>query len=267
LKKALPWPGGKAALAARIVSLLVDHVCYVETCVGGGGVFFAKPRSQVEVLNDRNLDLINLYRVWQRHRQAFMDELGLMLSSRRVYEDFWSQRGLTDIERAVRFYYRVRHTFCAKPAERSFGYGTTKGAVDPARVEADIRAVHERLARVYLEDLSVDQVIDRYDRPHTLFYVDPPYYKVSKVYGPGLDWSPEDHERLAVRLRTVRGAFLLSINDHPDIRRLYGWARVRPIEGRYSLGANASRSKDSGVSRTSHELLITNRPWADGWKE
>lgn len=93
IRKLVPWPGGKAALARTIVPLLPEHACYVEVFAGGAGVFCAKPPSPVEVLNDRNLDLVTLFRVWQRHPEAFLKELGLAVASRRWYEDWWPSPG------------------------------------------------------------------------------------------------------------------------------------------------------------------------------
>jgi DNA adenine methylase len=261
VRKAIPWVGGKASLAKRIVALISPHTCYVEAFAGGAAVFFAKPRSAVEVLNDRNVGLITLFRVWQRHPEAFLKELGLGVSSREWYEDCWAQPGLTDVERAVRFYYRIRHTFCAKVAEKSFGYGTTRGGISAESVREDVLRVHERLNRVYLENLSFESVFARYERPHTFFYCDPPYYKVSKLYGPGLDFEVVDHERLAGLLKGLKGAFLLSLNDHPEVRALYAWASQRKVKAMYSLGSNAAGSV--GKAKSHGELLITNRPWVD----
>lgn len=266
MRKLIPWVGGKASLARHIVPLIPSHTCYVEVFAGGGGVFCAKPRSQVEVLNDRNAGLVMLFRVWQRHPEAFLKELGLVLSSRRFYEDCWTQPGLTDVERAARFWYRIRLTFCNKPAERSFGYSTVRGghtaACDPEAVRQSILEVHGRLAGVILEDLPWEDVLRRYDRPHTCFYLDPPYYEVGKLYGPGLDFTREDHARLADRLKDVAGPFLLSLNDHPDVRSLYQWAWWRQFKVRYALGTNTTAT--ARRRKASPELLIANRPWADG---
>ena len=111
MKKLVPWLGGKRALARRIAENLPTHTCYVEPFAGGASVFFVKSRSKVEVLNDKHLGLVNLFRVVQRHPEAFLAELGLVVASREWYEVCWAQPGLTDVERAARFYYRVKHTF------------------------------------------------------------------------------------------------------------------------------------------------------------
>ena len=249
MRKLVPWLGGKRALAKRIAGSLPDHVCYVEPFCGGASIFFAKDPSRVEVLNDKHLGLMNLFRVVQRHPAAFLAELGLVMASRQWYEDCWAQPGLTDVERAARLYYRLQHTFGGKPHERSFGYGTTQASgLNADTLAESIQAVHQRLKRVTLECLPFEEVLRRYDRPHTLFYCDPPYYGLTG-YGPGMPFGEEDHRRLADLLGGLRGQFLLSLNDVPFIRDLYAWARVRTLAVRYTV----SRTKTGKVSK---ELLI-----------
>jgi len=248
------------------VPLLPAHQCYVEPFAGGAGVYCFKQPSLREVLNDRNGDLISLFRVFQRHPDAFLAEVGLLVASRRRYEECFAHPGLTDIERAARYWYRIRHTFCSKPAEKSFGYGTTPtwghGRPDPEVVRAGIMAIHARLRGTIIEDLDWKDCLRRYDRPHTLFYCDPPYFEVSKMYGAGLDFSREDHARLAEALGRIDGVFVLSLNDRPEVRALYAWARIRRVKTRYSIGQNTA---DLAKRRKPHaELLITNRPWQDG---
>lgn len=102
-----------------------------------------------------------------------------------------------------------------------------------------------------LECLPLEEVLRRYDRPHTLFYCDPPYYGLTG-YGRGMPFGAEEHRRLAGLLRGLRGQFLLSINDAPFIRDLYAWARIGTLAVRYTV----SRKKTGKVSR---ELLIAGR--------
>lgn len=249
MKKLIPWLGGKRSLAKRIAASLPPHTCYVEPFCGGASVFFAKEPSRVEVLNDKHLGLMNLFRVVQRHWQAFLDELGLVVASREHYEDCWDQPGLTDVERAARFYYRLKHTFGGKSHERSFGYGTgRKPGINPDTVRESIHEIHGRMKNVILECLPFEEVFRRYDRPHTLFYCDPPYYGLTG-YGPALPFEKADHERLAEILKGVQGQFVLSINDHLFVRKLYSWGKVRRVKVRYTI----SRKKGGGPSG---ELLV-----------
>lgn len=123
----IPWIGGKRRLAPHILPLLEGHTCYVEPFCGAAAIFFLKRPSDVEVINDINGELVNLYRVIQHHLEEFVRQFKLALTSRRVFE--WEQAKvpstLTDIQRAARFYYLQRNCFGAKLEGQTFGYGTT----------------------------------------------------------------------------------------------------------------------------------------------
>lgn len=107
----IPWIGGKRRLAKPILDRFPAHACYVEAFCGAAAIFFSKEQSDVEVLNDINGELVNLYRVIQHHLEEFVRQFKWALSSRQVFE--WEQRKdpgtLTDIQRAARFY--RPHTF------------------------------------------------------------------------------------------------------------------------------------------------------------
>lgn len=62
LRPPLTYYGGKQTLAPLIISLIPNHRLYAEPFTGGGAVFFMKPPSRVEVLNDTNGELMNFYR-------------------------------------------------------------------------------------------------------------------------------------------------------------------------------------------------------------
>lgn len=93
------------------------------------------------------------------------------------------------------------------------------------RIDEELSAAHIRLARVCIENMSYDRLIPHFDRPTTLFYLDPPYYGCEKEYGDGI-FKREDFANLAGILKGLKGEFLLSINDTPEIRDLFGSFRI-----------------------------------------
>src|SRR5574341_336803 len=120
----IPWIGGKSGLADRIIGLMPEHRCYVEVFAGAGSILFRKPESRVEILNDVNLELVTLYRVIKHHLDEFIRYLRWLLTAREEFERFkrTDPTTLTDVQRAVRFYYLHRNAFVpgvAKPAFRS----------------------------------------------------------------------------------------------------------------------------------------------------
>lgn len=96
----IPWIGGKRRLANWILPRFPEHECYVEAFAGGGALFFAKDEAKVEVLNDFDGELVNMYRVIQHHLEEFIRQFKWSLSSRQIYE--WLKmthpETLTDIQ-------------------------------------------------------------------------------------------------------------------------------------------------------------------------
>jgi DNA adenine methylase len=236
-----PWIGGKRHLARRICAILAAtaHDAYAEPFVGMGGVFLRRAqRPRVEVINDASGDVVNLFRVLQRHDRALLRELRWRPAMRVEFDRLKGARiqDLTDIERAARFLYLQRLAYAGKVAGRTFGVDPTQPmAFDLARLEPRLERIHQRLGGVIIEHLDWADFLPRYDRPGTLFYLDPPYWGSEGDYGSGL-FARADFERLAQALEGLQGRFLLSINDVPETRTAFAWADLLPVETRYSIG-------------------------------
>jgi DNA adenine methylase len=250
-----PWLGGKRKLARRIVCKIESrpHHTYAEPFVGMGGVFLRRnSQARAEVINDASTDVVNLFRVVQRHHLALTDYLRWTLTSRAEFERQMAQPAdlLTDIERAARFLYVQKLAFGGKIAGRTFGVDRRSAAgFNILTLAPLLQDVHERLAGVTLERLPYADFIRRYDAPATLFYVDPPYWGCETDYGPGM-FAKADHERLADTLQGARGDWLLSINDVRPIRALYeDWACIEEVELTYSIS--------DGAPTKARELIIT----------
>ena len=254
-----PWMGGKSRIAGRLCKLFPDHQCYVEVFGGAANLLFAKESSKVEVVNDINSELINLFRVVRSHRREFMNELSLVVQSRTVFSDYRRQPGLTDVQKAARSYFIMKAAFggLGGTTHPDFGYGTTGRARFSRKMFTAISRCHKRLDGVYIENLDFEDCFRRYDRPHTLFYCDPPYLEVG---GYKEHFRHADHNRLAAILKNIKGKFLLTINNHPKIRTLYkGLPRLK-VKVRYSV----SRDK-SLKARDRTELIIANYPLPKRW--
>ena len=153
----VPWVGGKRRLAPHILPLLPAHTCYVEPFAGAAGLFFSKPPSKVEVLNDVNGDLVCLYRVVQHHLDEFTRQFRWALNSRQMYA--WLQESrpstLTDIQRAARFFYLQKLAFGGKVDGQTYGTSTTAPTrLNLLRLEEDLSAAHLRLHQVNIENLD-----------------------------------------------------------------------------------------------------------------
>lgn len=246
----VPWVGGKGRLARQILPLFPDHTCYVEPFCGAAALFFLKPPAKAEVLNDINGELVNLYRVVQHHLDEFVRQFRWALTSREGWERLHTTRPetLTDVQRAARFYYLQRLAFGGKVAGQAFGT-TTSGpsGLNLLRIEEDLSAAHVRLAEATIEHLEWAECVRRYDRPHTLFFCDPPYWGTE---GYGVAFGLEQYDRLAELARTVQGKMLVTVNDIPEMRRAFAGLNVRTAEILYSVGGGGRGGKRS------RELII-----------
>ncbi len=246
------WIGGKSQLSRRIIEAMPEHKCYCEVFAGAAWVLFKKPESQVEIINDVSRDVTNLYRVIQHHLEEFVRQFKWQLVSRDEWQRLNSvpPESLTDIQRAAQFYYLQKLSFGGKVNGRTYGTATThKPRLNLLRIEEELSAAHLRLAQVWVDNLDFESCIKKHDRPHTFFYLDPPYHGVEHYYGKEL-FNREDFQRLAAVLSVIKGRFLLSINDTPEIRDIFQ---------DFSIGtANVTYSCGKGSRPRIGELLIRN---------
>jgi len=248
----IPWIGGKRRLADRIIPLIPEHTCYVEPFAGGAAIFFLKEPSKVEVINDVNRELVTLYRVVQNHLEEFIRQFKFALASREIYN--WAQitppETLTDIQRAARFFYLQKLSFGAIVQGQTFGTATTSRArLNLLRIEENLSEVHLRLSGVFIECLSWQDCIKRYDREHTLFFCDPPYWGTA---GYGVEFGLEQYQELAEMAKSIKGKMVITVNDIPEMRKIFKGLKRQIVRVGYSLG------NKSGKEAKRQELIFTN---------
>lgn len=250
------WQGGKRNLAKRLVARInaVEHSTYAEVFVGMGGVFLRRDqRPKCEVINDISEDVTTLFRVLQHHYLPFIDMIRWQISSRANFERLAGQdpSALTDMQRAARFLYLQRLAFGGKVAgARTFGVSPAMGArFDVTKLIPLLEDLHERMTGVIIERLDWSAFLARWDRPATLFYLDPPYYGCERDYGPGL-FSRDQFEKMADALAGLKGRFILSLNDHPEVRRIFARFDIEAVTTRYTVGGQA-------VAKVVGEVIIS----------
>ncbi|EOD4106645.1 TPA: DNA adenine methylase [Citrobacter koseri] len=247
----VPWIGGKRRLAKHILPLFPAHTCYVEPFSGAAALYFLKTPSKTEVINDINGELVNLYRVVKHHLEEFVRQFKWALVSRQIYK--WLQdtpeETLTDIQRAARFYYLQKQAFGGKVADHTFGTSTTSAPrFNLLRIEEELSMAHLRLSRTLIEHLDWQQCIKRYDRPHTLFYCDPPYWGTE---GYGVEFGLENYDHMAELARSIKGKMIISVNDIPEMRQAFDGLNIQTVDISYNL-------KVTGKATPRKELVICN---------
>lgn len=261
--------GGKRRLAARIIARMAFHDVYCEPFCGSAAVFFRKPPSKHEILNDANGDVINFFRQVRDNLPAFLQRARYRLYSRGLFERYKAEgmEGLSDMERAFRYWYMLKCSFGGRmynaksrkkkregPAKRqaytpSFGYCRVKFK-RPKLPCADAASWWERLQNVTLEEGSWQAVLARYDSSQAFFYLDPPYYGYESWYGDGF-FGRAEYAEMAEMLRGIRGKFLLSMNDSPEVAKIFRGFHMEKIAVDYTLNVRSQHRKNG-------ELLISN---------
>ncbi len=251
-KSPLAYIGGKSRLAETIIKEIPEHRSYIEVFAGAAWVFFKKPESKIEIINDLDMDLVSFYRCTKYHLEEVLKEFKWILSSRKLFEDWNTQiknnAGLTDIQRAARYYYIQRLAYGGRVRNRSFGLSSDRRPrINLLRLEEEMSDVHLRLSTVTIENLPALELIKRYDKPSAFFYCDPPYYKKPFYH---YNMELQDYISLASHLKTIKGKFILSINDHRTMREVFKNFKITQVKLQYSISC---KKKEVG-----RELLIKN---------
>jgi len=247
----LNYMGGKSRLARVVADRLPASRCYAEVFGGAGWVLFAREPSYVEVLNDVNGRLVNLYRVVRDAPAELAEALELLPRSRALYEEFRESAKAADpIASAAAYYYLVKNAFSG---QLGCGFSSSKKYPGKYSMLADFNLWARRLNKVTVENLDYADCLRRYDSAETVFYVDPPYVGTERYYGG--DFAPADHERLRDVLRGLKGRWLVSYNDCAEARALYEGYNVEEVRPRYC----AEKVRLCGKRRLDgRELLIMN---------
>jgi len=241
MKGIIPYIGGKNRLAKQIIALIPEHTTYVEAFGGGGQVLFHKQPSKVEIYNDLDFEVVNFFRVCQQHYEELVRYLRFTVMSRQWFELLikTAPDSLTDIQRAARFFYIQKNSFGGLIVRQSYHFNVTEPhSYHPNQFPQLIEDTHHRLAEVQLECSPYQKILKRYDRPNTFFYLDPPYWQ-RKLYK--FNFTEEDFIELEKLLRSLKGKFILSLNDTPEVRKLF--SRFDQIQVQLSYSAQKKAGK------------------------
>lgn len=247
----IAWPGGKRRMLKHILPLIPAHVTYVEPFFGGGAVFFGRPKpSPVEVINDINGDLVAFMRNAQKHLDELLTQMDLVLNSRQEFEDYQKQPGLTEIERAARWFIRHRLSFGGMGG--TFAISRTSPLPSRSQRLLAIRAMSHRLDRTAIEHKDWSYILERYDAADSFFFMDPPYLDSGGTAYAG--WSEHEIARFASAVQALRGSWMVTFQDCPEIRAAFAGCPLEAIDRANGIGA----TKQGQTGKRYHEVIITN---------
>lgn len=246
IKHLIAWIGGKRLLRSKIAELIPNGIKgYIEPFGGGAWVLFYKEKwAELEIYNDLDSRLYNLFNVVKYHPCELARQMCFMLSSRKQFEEQLQIEGVTDIQKAARFLYLINYSFGAK--------GTSFGArvKSAGGIIERVNAISKRLDKVIIENKDAFELIKESDNGHNFFYLDPPYstgagYKVVSTKN-------FEHEKLAKLLKGLKSKFLLSYDDSSKIRKLYGSFDIIEVSRQKGINGYCPKGKEY------KELLIKN---------
>ena len=260
MRTPVSYYGGKQKLVSKILPMIPKHNLYVEPFCGGAAVFFSKEPSEIEVLNDTNRELINLYSVIKNHFIELEKRISVTLHSRKQHRQaqviYENPELFDEVQRAWAVWVLSSQSFSAM-LDGSFGYDkgkntTTKKIMNKKAEFTEQYAI--RLQNVQVECADALYIIESRDTPETFVYADPPYFNSDCGHYDG--YSEQDFENLLKKLASLQGKFLLSCYPSKLLDqyiKTQGW-KWQCYEQGVSVNAKG------GYLKRKWEMLITNYP-------
>jgi len=245
--------GGKSRLIKKIIPLFPPHKFYAEIFGGAAWILLNKPLSMIEIFNDIDGNMINLFRIIRDFPGEFINRLTYDIIARETFDNYKNidLQSLDPFDRAVKYYYVYCNSFSAD----MISFIKRDRATNPNRFHTRLPKIilpfAERMINVIIENLDFRDFFKKYNGKEWLFYLDPPYYGVEGYSHPFLE---QDHIDLSELLKNFKGKFVLSYNDNEVIRKLYSQFNISTLDVIYQAANRPGVSTDS----KNKELLITN---------
>ena len=262
MKTPITYYGGKQKMVHIILPLIPEHKLYAEPFFGGGAIFFQKPQSNVEVVNDTNRELINFYQVVQNDFVSLEKQIRISLHSRSLHRDakvVYSNPHLFDeIKRAAAVWTLASQSFSSS-LDDAWGYDIVKNTTSKKianKRESFTEEYAIRLQNVQIECTDALRIIGSRDTKDSFFYCDPPYFNSDCAHYDG--YSVEDFTALLTKLSGIDGKFLLSSYHSPILAEYtlkQGWQQK-------SYKSQVSVNK-GGNGKEKVEVLTANYPIID----
>ena len=283
IRTPVSWVGNKTIILPEIyASFPLQYERYIEPFGGSGAVLLGKPPDKFEVYNDRNQNLVNLFRCMKERPMALIQELGfLTLNSRddfRILKTFFKKESFEDkflrqeleltkimlpdiqADEIIELYRKNMEDYDIRKAALflkllRYSYSSTGKSYGCQpfsflNLFTLIENVGKRLTNTVIENQDFEILIRHYDRIGAFFYCDPPYFTTEKMYQ--CRFTPDDHLRLFRVLSSIKGKVLLSYNDCPEVKEIYKDFYFYSFKRIHSMAQKYEAGKEFG------EILIAN---------
>ncbi|MBA4240993.1 MAG: methyltransferase [Sphingobacteriaceae bacterium] len=254
MKTPITYYGGKQNMIKHLLDIIPAHTIYCEPFFGGGALFFAKPKSEVEIINDKNGEVINFFKVVKTKFAELQKEIQGTLHSREHYKKamvvYEHPDLFTDVKRAWALWVLTNQGFASMIGSWGFGKENSKEKSLANKRDDFTRAYADRLRMVQIENNDAIKVIQRSDTKDTFIYADPPY--IGSDMGHYKGYSEEDYKKLLDALVKVKGKFLLS--SYPSLIlsqyiKKYKW-KIKKVEKSVAVTKHTDKKKT--------EMLVMN---------
>lgn len=234
MKAVMKYPGSKWSIAEWIISFFPPHHSYLEAFFGSGAVLFNKPRSNIETVNDLDGNVVNLFEWIRKDPERLAHEIYFTPYARQVYEDAFAKVPEDSLQKAVNFYIRLNMGHGFRTTGEKVGWKNdvqgrerAYAATDWVNLPEKIIQAAERLRGVQIENRPAVEIIQRFNSPKVLVYLDPPYVlgtRHGKQYRHEME--DKDQNDLLDAALAHKGPVLLSGYDNELYNsRLKGWHR------------------------------------------
>jgi DNA adenine methylase len=257
VKSPLWWTGGKFYIADWIVSLMPKHEIYVEPFLGAGWVFFTKPKSEIEVINDIDDRVYALFKVLSDEElfQNFIEKVWFMGASEKLYFEMLEslRRGALDlVDKALVFFYVNRFALSGNLAEDFLVWRSKNKALLYEKLKDRLLAIHRRLRGVLVLNRDWKDVVKKYDCEDVVIYLDPPYVLDTRSNSEGIyayEMSNEEHEELVDICLRLKSKVILSGYQNEMYKRLeeHGWIRLDREVSLTSIAVSNGRERPKRV--------------------
>ncbi|MBT6053373.1 MAG: DNA adenine methylase [Candidatus Scalindua sp.] len=266
VKQLFAYFGGKQAVASRLVPMIPEHELFVELFAGGLAVFFRKTNAKLNIVNDLNSLIANLYSVLSSSSEVFEEfvfRVKWLVQSKDMYKytelwykDFMKLKlenetwwHIPNINAAVMYYYYIQNSFNQQIntglSDKPSNWNT--GLVDR------LWEIRRKFDHVVVENLPYEKVVKKYhDKAGSFWFVDPPYVVTEKVPYYEFNFGIDEHKKLHEQMNKVNqfgGKIMITYDKLEIIEDLYSeehWNQI-PFKMHY-----ASNNKDV------EELVIVN---------
>jgi DNA adenine methylase len=253
VKPLISWPGGKSRLLKHLLPYISQERGYIEVFAGGCALLLAKDRSTLEVANDLNGDIINLFRVANYHPDELSKEMSRLPSSRELLAHsvaLLRTDALTDVQRAARFLYANKASFAGTGTSLAIARAPESRAfLGTAAIIERITAFSQRFDKVIIENLDYRRCLRLYDHPGNLFFLDPPYLdsKASNYRG----WTQEEMQEFHDHVIALHGHWIVTVDDSLFNRQLWHGHDIL-----FLTTANGATNKAKDPGKRFGEMII-----------